>query len=465
MMAAMRSDRGEDARRQGRALAAVTESASEVASRVAQVEERVVPDVQRYVDKKQEDYWAPTRTEINAVRADVKELRARIDQVDTSATELIVSTREEAAKDRKAVREERVAAAAASLSRLQLLDRAVNEEREARVAAVGGVRREMEGMAAAIAESIRDADAEHVGLVEAVHKRVLARIAQMGDVAAVVQEALESKRAFLEEVVRAEIASRFAAMEQLSSDVAAREAAQAAALQAAKEELEAQVKLMQVKVKANGRALRSQGAAVEAVRRVVEQARVESEAELLSVSRTQAQAEEELRESVKTQMGDVHIQLGALRDMVQGLSAGADVTQEERDLGQDEKIEKMRVAIAEGAARLDSVADAHAQAHAKVEKQLGELTRTQAAHKDETADKLGALGIAAEALRENFQARLAATDQHVQDVRVQMIDVLRDMQEGPEALFGKAQQRADELAAALEALRAGTEDRCRRVYI
>ena len=52
----------------------------------------------------------------------------------------------------------------------------------------------------------------------------------------------------------------------------------------------------------------------------------------------------------------------------------------------------------------------------------------EAAHKDATADKLGALGIAAEALRENFQERLAATDQHVQDVRVQMIDVLRDMQ-------------------------------------
>ena len=70
------------------------------------------------------------------------------------------------------------------------------------------MRREVESMATAIADSIRDADAQHAGLVEAVHKRVMARIAQQGDVASVVQEALESKRAFLEEVVRAEIASR-----------------------------------------------------------------------------------------------------------------------------------------------------------------------------------------------------------------------------------------------------------------
>ena len=45
-----------------------------------------------------------------------------------------------------------------------------------------------------IANSIRDSDAEHAGLVEAVHNRVMARIVQQGDVAGQVHEALESKR-------------------------------------------------------------------------------------------------------------------------------------------------------------------------------------------------------------------------------------------------------------------------------
>ena len=45
-----------------------------------------------------------------------------------------------------------------------------------------------------IANSIRDSDAEHAGLVEAVHSRVMARIVQQGDVAGQVHEALESKR-------------------------------------------------------------------------------------------------------------------------------------------------------------------------------------------------------------------------------------------------------------------------------
>jgi len=135
------------------------------------------------------------------------------------------------------------------------------------------IRRELEGVATAIADSIRDADAEHAGLVEAVHKRVMARIAEQGDVAAVVQEALENKRAFLEEVVRAEITSRFSAMEELKSDVEKRELAMQTELKGAKQDLEAQLKLVQVKVKANGRSVRNQASTVETARRVAEQVR------------------------------------------------------------------------------------------------------------------------------------------------------------------------------------------------
>ena len=92
----------------------------------------------------------------------------------------------------------------------------------------------------------------------------------------------------------------------------------------------------------------------------------------------------------------------------------------------------------------------------------------------DTKEKVAALGIAAEALRENFQSRLLSTDQHVQDVRVQMIDVMKDLQvtlllirtltqghpsflpllsleqETPEALFQEAQQRIDACNADLQ---------------
>jgi len=51
-----------------------------------------------------------------------------------------------------------------------------------------------QSMTKEIANSIRDSDAEHAGLVEAVHSRVMARIVQQGDVAGQVHEALESKR-------------------------------------------------------------------------------------------------------------------------------------------------------------------------------------------------------------------------------------------------------------------------------
>ena len=51
-----------------------------------------------------------------------------------------------------------------------------------------------QSMTKEIANSIRDSDAEHAGLVEAVHNRVMARIVQQGDVAGQVHEAPESKR-------------------------------------------------------------------------------------------------------------------------------------------------------------------------------------------------------------------------------------------------------------------------------
>ena len=125
------------------------------------------------------------------------------------------------------------------------------------------------------------------------------------------QEALESKRAFLEEVVRAEIASRFAGMEDMRAQMETLQVHQKQELAESKEEVGAQLKLLQVKVKANGRAIRNQSATVETARRIAEQVRQDLEAELLAMSKTQSQAEEQLRASFKTQMADVHLQVSS----------------------------------------------------------------------------------------------------------------------------------------------------------
>jgi len=294
LIAALREKEAQEARRHSKALADTTETMAEVISRVKVVEERLVPDIKNYVDKSNDNYWAPSRAEISGLSARVEELGSRIDQVDSSATSLVISARDEASRDRKAGRDERVAQAAANLSRFQLVDKALSEEKEARQKSEAKMRREVEGMATAIADSIRDADAQHAGLVEAVHKRVMARIAQQGDVAAVVQEALESKRAFLEEVVRAEIASRLKGMEELKQELDARFAAVRKQVAEGKEEVQAQVKLLQVKVKANGRSIRNATAAAEAARRVAEQVRQDLEAEMLSVAKIQSQTEQQV---------------------------------------------------------------------------------------------------------------------------------------------------------------------------
>ena len=81
---------------------------AQVISRVKQVEERVVPDVQRYVDKSNQEFWTPSQTEISALKRRIEELSSRIDEVDSTASSLIISQRDAAAKDRVAARDERV---------------------------------------------------------------------------------------------------------------------------------------------------------------------------------------------------------------------------------------------------------------------------------------------------------------------------------------------------------------------
>ena len=277
------------------------------------------------------------------------------------------------------------------------------------------------------------------------------------------QEALENKRAFLEEVVRAEIASRFAAMEDLKVQLEAREEEHKKELLALKDKQDAQLKLLQVKVKSNSRATRNLSATVEAAQRAAEQVRQDVEAELLSVDKKASQAEEAMRASLKSQAADLHLQLSALREMVQGMNGLGGTTQEDRDLEQDEKIENLRSSLSQANARIDSLSDHGEHDRGRLHKAILDFKSEYGVHKEDVEQKLASLGIAAEALRENFQSRLESTDQHVQDVRVQVIDVIKDLHEGPEALFHEAQKRIDGCHTEMDALRQMLEDRCRQV--
>jgi len=119
-IAALHEREAQQSGRHSKALADTAETMASVISRVKQVEERVAPDLQRYVDKSNNDFWRPSRAEISNLSKLVEELRERIDQVDTSATALVVSSREQAAKERNVARDERVAQASATLSRFQV---------------------------------------------------------------------------------------------------------------------------------------------------------------------------------------------------------------------------------------------------------------------------------------------------------------------------------------------------------
>ena len=143
----------------------------------------------------------------------------------------------------------------------------------------------------------------------------------------------------------------------------------------------------------------------------------------------------------------------ALREMLLGMNGVGDASQEDRDLHQDAKIEKVSATLSEASARIDLLHDQNERERGQLHKSLMDLSSSHGLLKEDVAEKMAALGITAEALRENFERRLESTDQHVQDVRVQMIDVLKDLHEGPEALFQAAQGRIDEVRADLEAQR------------
>jgi hypothetical protein len=77
-IAALRDKEAEESRRHSRALADASETMAQVISRVKQVEERVVPDVQRYVDKSNQEFWTPSQTEISELRRRIELLRSAL---------------------------------------------------------------------------------------------------------------------------------------------------------------------------------------------------------------------------------------------------------------------------------------------------------------------------------------------------------------------------------------------------
>ena len=76
-IAARREQEAQESRRRSKALEDTADTMAQVISRVKKVEERVVPDMQAYVAKSNDDFWAPSRADISTLKALVEELRAR----------------------------------------------------------------------------------------------------------------------------------------------------------------------------------------------------------------------------------------------------------------------------------------------------------------------------------------------------------------------------------------------------
>jgi len=352
-----------------------------------------------------------------------------------------------------------VALASENLERFVLVNRALTEEKDARLEAEASVRKEVEGVAAAMGDAIRDADADHAGLVEAVHRRIVARLAAQDDVSSVVQEALENKRAFLEGIVRAEIATRFAGMEELKSELQSRHAECKKELGDSKDEIKAEMHLLQTKSKAHARSIRNQSVAVESVQRQAEQVRADVKGELESIVRAQTQAEEQLRAHVSAQTHDVRLQLSVLHETVQGMHGQEDVSQEHRDLEQDRRMEKLSELHSEQDKRL---AQMHSDLQMLAQHQRTAATEINGKHavlKEDVQAKLAQQRALSGEIRESLQSMLQGTDQQVHELRVQMLGLRDEAQRASPALLQETSNRLSTVEKAVSTVEKAWETR------
>ena len=428
--------------------------AREAEARMRRLEERVLPATREYVDGAQAEYWAPVQREVAALRAEVGGLRAQQQAAQAAAAEALRLAGEAQAEGVEEARAGRLALEQRQGEQLALVQKALAEESAARHEAEARLRGEQEAMAARLAQTIAAADQGQAALVEMVHAKALARFAEQEGVAAALREQAEGRRAALEEAVRAEVAARFEQVDGLRAALEGAAAEHRAALGAERAEAEAQLKLLQVKVKGAVRAQRGVGAQIAAAAEQVGALRADLDRETAALGEAQARAEEEARRAVQGALGDMQLQLAGLREEAERRAGGApSEEQHSRDTAQEDAILKLRGEVAELQAAAARLADAGEEERARGEKAALEGRLGLQRLREEAERRFAEGDSRREDARAELAARLDGQESGADALRVQFIDLVRDVDAQSTAAVADAARRAEKAEARVEAAR------------
>jgi DNA repair exonuclease SbcCD ATPase subunit len=351
---------------------------SEVLMRIETMEKNLLPSAKQYIDGTFQTYWGPTQAEIQGVHRELGELAGRIGRVDSASADTVQSIKEEADRGYRRVIDTLNDTIKTTLDRFGNVEAAMDEERRKRDEVGRRVGEEVEKLKAQMAESLQSADKDHAGLVEAVHSRMMQRLSQQEDLTSVLSEAIEGKRAFLEEVVRAEIKSRFDSVEQLRGEIASKASDLDEAFDKVREEVRAQSKLLAVKLRSATRTVKNAANESEQTRRLAEQATQDIGREMQGMTQQSLQVENELRAAFKAGLGDLQLQISAVRQLAEQGGGGAPaVSQERRDEGQDERISGVREQCVALASEVDALKHALEQEAARAKREEGLLRDRQ----------------------------------------------------------------------------------------
>jgi hypothetical protein len=351
---------------------------SEMLMRIETMEKNLLPSAKQYIDGTFQTYWGPTQAEIQGVHRELGDLAGRIGRVDSASADTVQSIKEEADRGYRRVIDTLNDTIKTTLDRFGNVEAAMDEERRKRDEVGRKVGEEVEKLKAQMAESLQSADKDHAGLVEAVHSRLMQRLSQQEDLTSVLSEAIEGKRAFLEEVVRAEIKSRFDSVEQLRVEIASKASDLDEAFDKVREEVRAQSKLLAVKLRSATRTVKNAANESEQTRRLAEQATQDIGREMQGMTQQSLQVENELRAAFKAGLGDLQLQISAVRQLAEQGGGGAPaVSQERRDEGQDERISGVREMCVALASEVDALKHALEQEAARAKREEGLLRDRQ----------------------------------------------------------------------------------------
>lgn len=417
---------------------------SEVMMRIETMEKNLLPSAKQYIDGTFQTYWGPTQAEIQAVHRELGELAGRIGRVDSSSADTVQSIKEEADRGYRRVIDTLNDTIKTTLDRFGSMEAAMDDERRKREEVERKVGEEVEKLKAQMAESLQNADSDHAGLVEAVHSRMMQRLSQQEDLTSVLSEAIEGKRAFLEKVVRAEIKSRFDSIEQLRGEIASKASDLDEAFDKVREEVRAQSKLLAVKLRSATRTVKNAANESEQTRRLAEQATQDIGREMQGMAQQSLQVENELRAAFKAGLGDLQLQVTAVRQLVEQGGGGAPAaSQERRDDGQDERISSVREQCVALMGEVDAVKHAVEQEAARAKREEGLLRDRQDDILGDAARRTHESLARVEGELQRQSSRMETGDKASHEIRMRVEALEEDVVKGPLKVL-------DELGAKME---------------